>query len=277
MATYDPVYLTVGDHPRDILSLMDRLLIERDELAQRHKRWRWLPLMLFLLSFPFCLLDFFLGYSTVVFILVGLFLGITSIVFFFVLRRNRPGKNSFPPHYQTIQTVIHNLRDDVPKDGLFLGHLDLTGSQKPEKLLRTGSNARGQAMEFYQDEWFKLKAKLYDGNMLRMSLIERTKVRKGYFKRSRSGKQKWKSAKTKNQQEIKVRVAVNSETYMIVPTSEARPGTRVGPYTIETINTSDGMVTLGASALAGTIQPGDVLGILRLAYNQLQRRRDPHE
>ena len=125
----------------------------------------------------------------------------------------------------------------------------------------------------YRDEWLSLKTKLYDGNMLRLSAVERVKVRKGYYKRSRiSGKQKWKAPKVANGQELKVRVSVNPNVYDIAPGPAARPGTRVGHYTLTEFSTAGGIVDLSAAAPPGAVQAGDVLGVLRLAYDSLKRK-----
>ncbi|NJP04619.1 MAG: hypothetical protein HC837_02780 [Chloroflexaceae bacterium] len=180
---------------------------------------------------------------------------------------------AFPAHFETIRTVIQTLRDDVANGGSFAGHLDLTGLRRPEKRMQQRPDARGRAVEYYRDEWFRLKSKLYDGNLLRISAVESTRVRNAYRKRSRSGKMKHKPEKVKNHlQELRVRVAYNPQVYHLAPTSTAQPGTRIGQYQIVEIDSSDGMLNILAQAGRTTIQASDMLGVLRFAYDQLQRR-----
>ncbi len=274
MVGYDPVYISLSDKPHAILSLMDSLPSRREDYARRFNQRRWFPWLLLLVALPFLVLDFVLGYSICVFSLVGLALVVAALFTFVLLRRRRPDRHKqFAPHYSTVREIIYTLRDDLAEKANFLGHLDLTGVEKPEKLRREGRNARGKKVNYYQDEWFKLKLRLYDGNMLRLSLIQNSKIRPGFYKRSRSGKrQKWKEGKQSSVQEIKVKVAVNPALYTIVPTPQARAGTLVGQYTVSAIDTQEGMIVLQAVGPATTIQPADVLGMLRFAYQQLQRR-----
>jgi hypothetical protein len=230
------------------------------------------PRYLFLAGLPFPIVDWLLGYNFLTFSLVTAGLWGAAIVTGLALRRARPS-GSFPLRFHAAREVIHTLRDDPdPRRNLF-GHVDLSGAQQPAKRFREGTNARGLAMEYFRDEWLSLKTKLYDGNMLRVSAIERVKVRKSYYKRSRiSGKMKLKPAKTASAQQLKVRLSVNPEVYEIVARPALRPGTAVGAYTLTEATTTGGVIDLTAGSTRSNIPAGDVLRVLRLVYDQLQRK-----
>jgi len=212
MADTIPIQISFSDKPRAVLASMYDLLAKKDHNNDIFQRWRRFPLLLFLLGLPLPLVDLFLklvfGYNAILFTLVGGVFWVTALVLTIALHRTKV--KDFPPHYHTGRLIILTLRDDVaPKRDLF-GHLDLTGAQQESKLASETPNALGLTVQRYRDEWLMLKAKLYDGNMLRMSTIERVKVRKGYWKRgSISGKMKWKEPVVKeDRQQLQVRLSV---------------------------------------------------------------------
>jgi len=274
MPDYDPIIITMNDKPRAIVGRMDSLHSERDQVKNRLSQRRWIPLILFLSSFPFLCIDFVMsiaGYPALVFSLVTPVLWVSALVSFIMLRRNRILE--IPPLYNMVQEIIHTLRDDFdPKRNLF-GQLDLTGTQKPEKIARENPNALGLITQYYRDEWLSLKGKLYDGNMLRLSAVRREKVRKGYWKRSMSGKRKWKAPKFKGTlQELKVRISVNPEIYEIVNKLGLRQGFQIGTYTIQQVDTTGGIINLLARSGTDLITSNDVLNVLRCTYDILQRK-----
>jgi hypothetical protein len=287
MANFDPVYLSMSDQPRAILKVMDDLVTRRDTAEARFQKRKWLPRILFFVGLGLPIIDFLLDYNFCTFTPAGLALCVVAFFLSRRLRSSRPGKE-FAPQYTTAREIVHTLRDDLDPKRSFFGHLDLTGMQQQSKLTREANNALGHKVQFYRDEWLNTKLKLYDGNMLRLSAIEWSKVRVGYYKRSRvSGKQKWKSPKSKNGHELKVRLSVNPQRYDIVPKSHVRVGTKVGNLVISAINTQGGIVTVSAStdAISAASTPAeilntlpappkvaDILGVLRVTYDLLQRK-----
>lgn len=271
MAEYDPIYLSLDDKPDAILDAMAGLVVQHDQVTVQNQRRRRLPWLFLVAGLVLIGLDYLVGFSACIFGVVGVGAVVAAVVTWFVARRSRVQQLS--PQYQTAREVIHTLRDDLHPKGTFFGQLDLTGARQPSKLSREGNNALGLKVLYYRDEWLGLKAKLYDGSMLRFSAIERTKERAGYYKRgSISGKQKWKAPKLASGQEIKVRVSVNPEVYDIVARPEVRTGARVGAYTIDELDTTGGIVTLLASAPPGIVAPTDILGVLKTTYSLLQRK-----
>jgi hypothetical protein len=272
MANTDPVYVTINDRPRSVLQVLDGLVTRRQQHQAATARRSRLPRYLFFASLPFFALDWLLGYNFLTFTLVGAALVIASLVTAISLRRARLAP-AFPPNFDTAREVIHTLRDDPdPRRGLF-GHIDFTGYQQPAKKFREGKNAAGRAVDYYRDEWLSLKAKLYDGNMLRVAAIERVKVRRSYWKRSAiSGKTKLKPAKVGAAQQLKVRLSVNPEIYTIVARNVARPGSPFGQYTLTEISAADGIVDLTAGTSSKNVRANDILPLLRLAYQHLERK-----
>ena len=197
MATYDKVLITMNDKPAAILLGMDEILDRRDSVLQVYKRRSRLPLWLFLAGFPFLLIDLlftFLGYKLCLFSFLAPVLWGAAIIVFLVNRRNK--LPNIHPDFFTAKEVLYTLRDDIDPKRTFFGRVDLTGTRQSEKVARESSNSLGLITQYFRDEWLSLKTKLYDGNLLRLSLTRSEKVRKGYYKRSRiSGKKKWKPPK----------------------------------------------------------------------------------
>ena len=269
MASADQVLLTINNKPRAILQTMDGLLAKRNTQAEQAGRRRWLPFLLFLAGVPCIALDFVFNYTTCFFSFVTASLWAAAIVTFIIWTRGKPGAQ-FSPHYFTVRQVIDTLRDDLaPKQNL-LGKLDLTGARQPSKLARSGKGLHNAKLDFYRDEWLSLKAKLYDGNVLRLSAIERVKVKEGMFRRGRSGKMKWKSEKIENGQQIKVRLAVNPQAYELM--HHVQMSTQIGQYFVDGFSANDGILELTAASVAKTIKPEDILGVLKFVYDQLERK-----
>jgi hypothetical protein len=273
MPTFDPVYLSINNRPRAVLATMDELRARYDQQKQATRKRRWLPAVMLLAGFPFCMLDVLLGYDGSLFIIVGIGCVLAAIAVAWVIRRRRI-KNDLSPDYGTARAIINTLRDDLDPKRNFFGHLDLTGAEQPSKLFREGSNALGLAVAWYRDEWLNLKTKLYDGNMLRLSAVGRVKVRKGYYKRSRvSGKNKWKQPKYKQLQELKVRLSVNPNMYDIKADPGRYVGQRVGQYTITMLDLRGGIVQLQATTSSSQVVSDDILGVLHLIYTSMLQRK----
>ncbi len=275
MPNYALIQITINDKPRAILRGMDTLNARREQSNRIYQQRRWLPLALFLAGFPLICIDFALtslGYSSLVFSLAAPVFWIVALIAWIALRRAR--STEFSPQLQTAREIVHTLRDDLDPKRNFFGQLDLTGTRQDSKVAREASNALGLVTRYYRDEWLGLKARLYDGNMLRMSAVRREKVRKGYWKRSRiSGKNKWKPEKFKgSRQDLKLRVSINPNVYDPSLTRSLASGARIGSYTVYQYSQQGGIIDLSAWSNSDNITAQDVLGVLRAAYDQLQRK-----
>lgn len=275
MATYDPVYLTMNDKPSAILRGLDEILNRRESIQQTYTQRKRLPLWLFLAGFPFMLVDLMinlLGYKIFLFTFLTPLFWVAALVVLIANQRNKMPNLS--PDFFTAKEILYTLRDDIDPKRTFFGHLDLTGTRKPEKVARESSNALGLITQYFRDEWLSLKTRLYDGNMLRLSVLRSEKVRKGYYKRSQiSGKNKWKPPKDKGRlDELKVRITMNPEIYEAYIIHSLREGMQVGGYTIEQVLNEPGSLTLVASTQSSSITSGDVLAVLKSTYDMLIRK-----
>lgn len=272
---YTPVYLSIADDPDAVIEGMDRFVAETQKTESAGDRWRWMPIGIFFGGLGLMAIDgllFVLGYSSFIFTVGGILLWVAALVMARSLRKS--DSHDFSPRYTGTKRILHTLRDDLKPESTFLGHLDLTGAMLDTKVARESKDTQDRVTQHFRDEWLALKAKLYDGNILRISAIQKSKKRKSYWKRSQiSGKMKMKPEKYKGAaQFLKVRIAVNPEVYQIVPHQDFRPGLNVGKYTIAELNTEGGLIDVTASSPFEEVESEHILGFLRSAYSLLQRK-----
>ncbi len=272
---YTPVYVSLADHPETIMQGMDRFVADLQKTESAGDKWRWVPLLIFFAGVGLICIDLFLdllGYFSFIFTLGGIGLWIAAIVLAIALRKS--DSKDFSPRYNDTKQILYTLRDDLKPQSTFLGHLDLTGAMLPTKVARSTKDTQDRTTQYFRDEWLALKAKLYDGNILRVSAIQRSKQRQSYWKRSRiSGKMKMKPAKFKgSEQQLKLRIAVNPEVYNILPNQEFRQGANIGKYTVTQLNTNDGIIDVVASSPFEEVESEHILGFIHSAYSLLQRK-----
>ena len=272
--SYAPIYITLGDRPLSILKNIQGLNASRKQTEETYARRKWLPWLLVAAGLPFICIDVgavALGYPFFGLSCVALVCWLGAIAMGFWLRKARMAE--FHPDLKTSYEVIRTLRDDLKPQSVFVGHIDLTGSERNEKVARENKDTLGRVTKLYSDEWLRLKAKLLDGNVLRISVFRKTKRRDSYWGRGRSGKSKLKPAKLKGKfQELNVRIAVNPEVYEIVATPEMQVGSTIGPYHIQALDLNGGMVALSCATSKLDNVPGDILAVLQASYRLLKRR-----
>ncbi len=273
---FAPVYVSIADRPDSIIRGMNKFVAEAQKTESAGDKWRWIPMLIFFAGIGLALIDVFIlliGYSSsFVFIAGGVLLWIAA----FIMARNlrRSDLMDFSPRYNGTREILHTLRDDLKPGSTFLGHLDLTGAMLQTKVARETQDAQKRTTQLFNDPWLSLKAKLYDGNVLRVTAVQKTKKRKSYWKRSRiSGKNKLKPEKFKgSQQELKVRIVVNPEAYKIKPNNQFSQGRDVGKYKIEQLNTEGGMINILAVSPFEEVEHEHILGFLKSAYSLLERK-----
>jgi hypothetical protein len=271
-----PVYISLADQPESIIRGMDKLKAEAQKTERVGDKWRWVPMVIFLAGIGLMLVDvilWLLGYASFIFIVGGILLWIAAVVMARSLRKS--DLQDFAPRYNGTKEILYTLRDDLRPGSTFLGHLDLTGSLLPTKVARTANDTQNRTTEYFRDEWLALKAKLYDGNILRVSAIQKSKKRKSYWKRSRiSGKMKMKPEKFKgSQHDLKVRIVPNPEVYTIAKTSPAfKQGLNIGKFTIRQVSTEGGMISFVANSPFEEVEHENILQILQSSYSLLQRK-----
>jgi hypothetical protein len=272
---YTPVYISIADKPDSILRGMDKFVAEVKKTESAGDRWRWVPMLIFFGGLALMAIDVLLilfGYTSFVFIAGGILLWLAALIMARGLRKS--DSHDFSPRYTGAKQILYTLRDDLRPDTTFNGHLDLTGAMLPTKLARSIKDMQDRTTEHFRDEWLALKAKLYDGNILRVSAIQKSKKRKSYWKRSSiSGKMKSKPEKYKGSaQFLKVRIAVNPEVYTIVPNKDFREGVNVGKYTVAQLNTQGGIIDVVASSPFEEVEHDHILNFLQSTYSLLQRK-----
>jgi hypothetical protein len=272
---YQPVYVSIADKPDSIMRGMDRFVAEVQRTESAGDKWRWIPLTIFFGGLGLMAIDgllTLLGYTSFIFISGGVLLWIAALVMSRALRKS--DSKDFSPRYKGTKTILYTLRDDLRPNTTFNGHLDLTGAMLKTKVAHETKDTRDRTTQYFRDEWLSLKAKLYDGNILRVSAVQRTKQRQSYWKRSRiSGKMKQKPAKFKgSEQQLKVRIAVNPEVYKIVSTPKFSQGVNVGKFTIAQLNTEGGIIDVVARSPFDEVEHEQILGFLQSAYSLLQRK-----
>jgi hypothetical protein len=272
---YTPVYVSIADKPDAIMRGMDNFLKEVQRTETAGDKWRWIPLLIFfgglgLMSIDLLVLMF--GYFSFAFTGGGIALWIAALVMARSLRKS--DSRDFPPRYYGLKEILHALRDDLKPGSTFLGHLDLTGALLKTKVARETKDAQNRTTQYFRDEWLSLKAKLYDGNILRVSAIQKSKKRSSYTKRSRiSGKYKLKPEKFKGtEHDLRVRIVVNPEAYQIKPAANFKTGLQIGKYTISQLSTEDGMINFVASSSFDEVDHNQILAVLKSAYSLLQAK-----
>ena len=273
---YTPVYVSIADDPDAVMQGMDKFVAEVQKTETAGDRWRWVPLLIFFGGFVLMAVDvilLLLGYTSLVFVLGGILLWLAALVMARSLRKS--DSQDFSPRYKGTKDILYTLRDDLRPSSTFLGHLDLTGALLPTKVARTTKDTQNRTTEYFRDEWLALKAKLYDGNILRVSAIQKSKKRKSYWKTGRiSGKSKLKPEKYKgSEHNLKVRIVVNPELYKIISTSPTfKPGLNIGKFTISQLSTEGGIINFVANSPFEEVEHENILHILQSSYTLLQRK-----
>ena len=273
---YAPVYVSIADKPDAIIQGMNKFVAEAQKTETAGDKWRWIPMMIFFAGIGLALVDVLIilfGYSSsFVFIGGGVLLWGAALVMARSLRRS--DLLDFHPRYHKTKDILHTLRDDLKPGATFLGHLDLTGSMLDAKVGRETKDTQNRTTQLFNDPWLSLKAKLYDGNVLRVTAMQKTKKRKSYWKTSRiSGKSKLKPEKFKgSHQELKVRIVVNPEAYKIRPNNQFSLNKDVGKYKITLLDTEGGMINIQAVSPFEDADHESILGFLKSAYTLLERK-----
>jgi len=203
------LYLDINTRPREVLRVMDQVTEEMRRYRTGRRRIWQVVAGLGVAGLIFLLIDVALDYPGGAFAFSGLCLLGTSVIFlvigFWTVGRARLSRTQ----WDIARQVLYTLRDDVGRKGRVTGWLDLTGPQQQSKLLRTGRTRSGRVKYYYRDPWFSAKIQLVDGNLLRLTALERIKVKKGYVADRRH--------------QLKVKLVVNSQVYDIAP-SQSMPG-----------------------------------------------------
>ncbi len=188
---------------------------------------------------------------------------VAAIVSAIMLKRSQPTGKQFGPKFDLARAVFETIKDDISSKRTLIGWLDLTGPQ-PGKVVRQNTSSSGMPIHYYRDEWLKMKMVLYDGNVLRVSALDRVKARMGRWKR----KGRWKPGSSTSRHELRVAVTVNREAYEVLP---LRAG-QWGQFVIDAQESSNERIVLNALTNS-VLRAEDILWVLRFAYTHLKPRR----
>jgi|GEM_PF-3199484 len=194
---------------------------------------------------------------------------VAALVGVIALKRSQPSGQEFGPRFDAARAIFQTIKDDLSPKRTLMGWLDLTGAQ-PGKVVRQNTSTSGMPINYYRDEWLKMKMMLYDGNVMRVSALERIKARMGRWKRNRRGKSKWKAGGSASRNELRVAITVNRDAYDVLPLR----ANQFGKFLVEARESGDGRIVLDALTDAA-IGAQDILQVLRFAYDHLKPRGTP--
>lgn len=263
------IFMDFNQSPAEIVQVMDAAKAAGKQFALENKRARrWLR-WLYPVGLLFVLLDYLLGYNYLTFTLVCAGVWLVAFAGLNLLRRQgRPP--DFGTRYDMARTIMDTLEGDVGLNRTMMGWLDLTGFAQESKEYRKKQSVSGRPIVYYRDEWLRLKAKLYDSNVLRVSLTEKVKDRKGYYKRSRiSGKNKWKAGSTIKQHQLSISVSLNPEAYQAIPFDYNQVTIPESRFAIEAALAENGRVTLKATS-DKECDAWDVLHAMKYSYEHVK-------
>jgi hypothetical protein len=190
---------------------------------------------------------------------------IAALVSIILLKRRQPTGKEFGPKFDLARTVFETIKDDLAPKRTLIGWLDLTGPQA-SKVIRSHTSGSSMPVNYYRDEWLKMKLVLYDGNVMRVSALERIKARLGRWKR----KGRWKPGSSVSRNELRVALTVNREAYQVLPLQAGQ----LGRFVIDARESNDGRIVLNARTDT-PIGAEDILWALRYAYAHLKPREAP--
>ncbi|MBE7555911.1 MAG: hypothetical protein HS126_33070 [Anaerolineales bacterium] len=263
------LFMNFNQSPAEIVRVMDETQQKvKDHLARR-KKYVLLLWLLFPLGLPFVFADVALGYNICTFSLVALTLW-AGAIFGLVMLRRQGKMTPFGPKYELARTIFDTLRDDVSPKRTMTGWLDLTGAQQESKKMREKTSASGQPIHYYRDEWLRLKTSLYDGNVLRVSLMDRVKARQGFWKRGRSGKRKYRSGSSQSEAHLEFSVSVDTSHYTVQPFDRQVTNIPSSRFVIQQAEAGEGRVAFSAAAASGQFDAWDILNALRFGYDHIQ-------
>lgn len=266
------LFFNFNEKPVSIVRVMDDTQRHKMDFVQARRRRVRLLLLLFPAGLLLIAVDWAIGYNLLTFGLVGLALWVAAIVGLITLARNNLSSQPFGPKFDAARAIFETLKDDIAPGRTLMGWLDLTGAQQPGKVVREGLNASGVPVKIYRDEWLRIKMPLYDGNVMRVSGLERVRARLGHLKRGGSGKMKWRSGRSITANELQVAITVNKEVYQVTPFQYP---TQIAKFHVNVKQAGESRIALTASTNDANISGADVLQVLRFVYDHLKPRATP--
>ena len=179
------IYVEMAHHPQVILDAMEQVESAVDRAAFRQQLLRFASIALIVIGLLSFGLGFLLGRNdSAVYCFAGFPLAFIGFILLAVFSGRR--NPMLREHFEAARQILHTLRDDTGRKGRAVGWLDLGGPQQKEKTVRTARSGGGKRKVYYRDPWLRVKFKLADGNLLRLTLEDKVKVKAGSIVRHQS-------------------------------------------------------------------------------------------
>ena len=268
------LFMDFNQPPPEIVRVMDETLQKVEAFKTRRRRQLLLLWLLFPVGGLFVCADALLGYNICTFSLVALTIWLGAI-FGLILTRRQGKITPFGARFDLARTIFDTLKDDVSPKRTLVGWLDLTGAQQQSKQIRQKTSVSGRSVIYYRDEWLRLKASLYDGNVLRLSAIDRVKARQGFWKRGRSGKRKYRSGSSESEYQLEFSISIDPSKYQVLPFDNLGQAIPHSRFIIQQAEAVDGRVMVNASTATNQFDAWDILNALRFGYEHVQAQQAP--
>ena len=272
----DHAFMNFAGLPEEIVEVMDQGFDAVDVFEEKSRGIRRVALLIAIAGFILTGFGFSMSFAwlpilrfLVLFSGIGLALiGLVGFYFSFAPAHNI---TEFDDKFAAARNVLSVLQDDVQQKGNVEGWLDSTGWNTTSKLTRQKTSPSGRPVHYYSDEWLRLKLKLVDNNVIRLSAVDKVKSRRGFYKRSMSGKQKWKPGSDHPAHQLRIGLSVNPSLYQIDPIKAggAIPQTKL---MVDNLTVENNRIQLRASA-SNPVKSKEVIGALTYLYNHLTRIR----
>jgi hypothetical protein len=241
-------YIEMAHHPQAILDTLDQAEHAAQRTRQQWKLGCGLTLALVGVGALVFLLGTALDYGLFLILLAFILLGL-AILTGLALLISRPRFS----HEQlaSIRQILHTLRDDTGRKGWVAGWLDMTGPKQATKQVRTVRSGGGKQKVYYHDPWFRARIKLVDGNVLRLSVIDKVKTKAGSVVNHRT--------------QVSVKLVINPAVYRLGTLPAANL-----PLAATLDSEGDGILSLKAEVDPRALPIQDFLQSLKALYNSLE-------
>jgi hypothetical protein len=241
--------IEMAEHPQAIVDTMDQLEQEMQRAELIHKLGTYGTYLLIGAGAVVIAGSIFLG--QVIFAFGGFILLIAGTTVRSKLARAAPPKKRF----EATRQILHTLRDDTGRKGWVVGWLDLTSPRQKQKKVRTAYTTSGKRKEYYRDPWFRVRIKLADRNLLRLTLEDKIKVKMG------------KRGFVTHVTQFSAKLVVNLDLYHPNPISPTGSQSLANA----TVSAADGVLTVRAEGLKPDQLPvNSILEALKTLYSYLE-------
>jgi hypothetical protein len=170
------VYIEMAHHPQAILDTMNQTQKDAHNAKQQWNLGCGFTIALIGVGALALLLRLILSFGLFLSILAFVLWGM-AVIAGVALLISKPRFSQ--EQFEAVRQMLHTLRDDTGRKGWVAGWLDMTGPMQQTKQVRTARSGGGKQKVYYRDPWFQVKIKLVDGNLLRLSLMDKIKTKAG--------------------------------------------------------------------------------------------------